>query len=58
MFAITGTLFGERFLTDIGVARRILLPGLYNMVIAAVLLPGIRRLMTDRRRPGLAWTPR
>lgn len=58
LFAITGTLFGERFLTDIGVARRILLPGLYNMVIAAVMLPGIRRLMTDRRRPGTAWAPR
>lgn len=49
LFAVAGTLFGERFLTDIGVARRILLPGVYNMVIAAVLLPGIRRLMTDRR---------
>ena len=58
LFAITGTLFGERFLTDIGVVRRILLPGLYNMVIAAVLLPGIRRLMTDRRRPGAVWAPR
>lgn len=58
LFAITGTLFGERFLTDIGVARRILLPGLYNMVIAAVLLPGIRRLMTDRRRSSTVWTSR
>ena len=58
LFAVTGTLFGERFLTDIGVARRILLPGLYNMVIAAVLLPGIRRLMTSDRRPSSAWVPR
>lgn len=57
LFAITGTLFGEKFLTDIGVARRILLPGLYNMVIAAVLLPGIRRIMTDRRQAS-AWGSR
>jgi rod shape-determining protein MreD len=57
LFAVAGTLFGERFLTDIGVARRILLPGVYNMVIAAVLLPGIRRLMTHRRR-STAWVRR
>jgi rod shape-determining protein MreD len=57
LFAVAGTLFGERFLTDIGVARRVLLPGLYNMVIAAVLLPGIRRIMTDRRAAS-AWMPR
>ena len=57
LFAVAGTLFGEKFLTDIGVARRILLPGIYNMVIAAVLLPGIRRLMTSRRR-GSVWVPR
>ena len=57
LFAVTGTLFGEKFLNNIGVARRILLPGVYNMVIAAVLLPGIRRIITDRRR-GSVWVPR
>lgn len=57
LFAVTGTLFGERFFTDIGVARRILLPGVYNMVIAAVLLPGIRKLMTRRRRAS-SWASR
>lgn len=57
LFAVTGTLFGEKFLSDVGVLRRILLPGVYNMVIAAVLLPAIRRLMTDRRSAA-AWAPR
>jgi len=49
LFVLAGTLFGQRLLTDLDVVRLMLLPSLYNMLLAAVVLPLATRLMGARR---------
>lgn len=49
LFVLAGTLFGQRLLTDLDVVRLMLLPSLYNMLLAAVVLPIATRLMGARR---------
>lgn len=49
LFAVLGTIFGEKTLADAGVIRKIVLPGVYNLVLAPLILSlapftlGIRR---------------
>jgi rod shape-determining protein MreD len=49
LFVLAGTLFGQRLLTDLDVVRLMLLPSLYNMLLAAAMLPLATRLMGARR---------
>jgi rod shape-determining protein MreD len=49
LFVVAGTLFGQRLLTDLDVVRLMLLPALYNMLLAAAVLPLATRLMGARR---------
>jgi rod shape-determining protein MreD len=39
LFAVLGTIFGEKTLADVGLWRKIVLPSLYNALLASVLLP-------------------
>lgn len=52
LFVVVGTLFGERFFTGTEVIKNILIPALYNLVIAALAFPLVTRLIGDRRRVG------
>lgn len=52
LFSIAGTLFGQRTLTDPDVLRLMVLPALYTMILAAVVLPGTTRLVLRGREPG------
>lgn len=53
LFAVLGTIFGEKTLADAGVVRKILLPSIYNLALAGVVLPfatwalGATRLRTS-----------
>ena len=50
LFLVVGTLFGERFFTSTDVIKLMVVPGFYNLVIAALAFPLITRLIGDRRR--------
>jgi rod shape-determining protein MreD len=50
LFLVVGTLFGERFFTSTDVIKLMVVPGFYNLVIAAVTFPVVTRLIGDRRR--------
>jgi rod shape-determining protein MreD len=52
VFAILGTIFGEKTLADSGIVRKIVLPAAYNTVLAAAVLPGMTRLVGVGRRSG------
>jgi rod shape-determining protein MreD len=52
LFLVVGTLFGERFFTSTDVIKLMVVPALYNVVVAAVAFPVITRLVGDRRRVG------
>jgi len=52
LFAILGTIFGEKTLADAGIVKKIVLPAAYNTILALVVLPGVSWLMGARRRSG------
>ncbi len=52
LFAVLGTIFGEKTLADASIVRKIVLPAAYNTVLAVAVLPGISWLMGARRRSG------
>lgn len=39
LFAVLGTIFGEKTLADAGLWRKIMLPSLYNALLAGLILP-------------------
>ncbi len=45
LFALLGTIFGEKTLADAGVIRKMVLPALYNTLLAALVLPLVTRLL-------------
>ena len=45
LFGVVGTLFGQRFFTDPGVVRLMIVPGAYNVLLAAVVFPLTTRLL-------------
>lgn len=45
LFTIVGTLFGQRFFSDSGVLKLIVLPSAYNILLAALLVPLATKLM-------------
>jgi hypothetical protein len=54
LFGIVGTLFGQRFFTDPGVVRLMIIPAAYNVVLAAAVFPVTTRLMRTRAARGWA----
>ena len=49
LFAVLGTIFGERVLADAGFLRKIVIPAAYNVLLAGGLLPFVRwALAVDR----------
>lgn len=39
LFAVLGTIFGEKTLADVGLWRKIVLPSLYNALLAGLMIP-------------------
>lgn len=52
LFVILGTLFGLKPLSDPAIVRRVLLPAIYNVVLAAGVVPGVSKLLQQRRPRG------
>ena len=52
LFAVLGTIFGEKTVADAGIVRKIVLPAAYNTVLAAGALPLVSRLVGAGRRSG------
>jgi len=48
LYALLGTIFGEQTLADAQVVRKMLLPAVYNTVLAPLVLPPITRLLGVR----------
>ena len=57
LFAVLGTIFGEKTLADAGILRKMLLPSTYNLIIAIVLLPLTTKLIGTGRRRTTGWDP-
>lgn len=49
LFAIASTLFGQQVFADPGWYRQIVLPSLYNVVVAIVLIPIVSKIMGGRQ---------
>ncbi len=49
IFAIAGTLFGKQVFADPGWYRQIVLPSLYNVIVAGLLIPIVSKIMGGRR---------
>lgn len=45
LFVVLGTIFGEKTLADAGLVRKILLPSIYNLVLAGIVLPFATRAL-------------
>jgi rod shape-determining protein MreD len=52
LFGIVGTLFGQKFFTDPGVLRLMVVPAAYSVVLAAAVLPLTTRLLRARSPRG------
>jgi rod shape-determining protein MreD len=50
LFAVLGTIFGEKTLADAGLLRKIVLPSVYNALLAALVLPLATWAMGAARR--------
>lgn len=55
LYGLLGTIFGEQTLADAQVVRKMLLPAVYNTVLAAVILPPVTKLVGQRARGRAAW---
>jgi rod shape-determining protein MreD len=55
LYAVLGTLFGQQVFSDVNAFKKVLLAAVYNLVLAALVLPLTGRLM--RRDPAAGvWT--
>lgn len=52
LFAVLGTIFGEKTLADAGILKKVLLPAAYNVVLAPLVLPAVTWFIGSRRRVG------
>lgn len=53
LYGLLGTIFGEQTLADAQVVRKMLLPAVYNTVLAVLVLPAVTKLVGERvRNPG------
>lgn len=52
LFAVLGTIFGEKTLADGGIVKKLVLPAAYNVVLAFAVLPFTAWTIGAARRPG------
>jgi rod shape-determining protein MreD len=52
LFAVLGTIFGEKTLADGGVVKKLVVPALYNVLLSFVVLPLTARSIGASRRVG------
>jgi hypothetical protein len=55
LFSVVGTIFGEKTLADAGIVRKIVLPSLYNLLLAALILPFVTWTLGVARRRSAAF---
>lgn len=56
MFSVLGTIFGEKTLADASIVKRLVLPAVYNVVLAPLVLPIAARSLGVVRRAGSGLT--
>ncbi len=56
LFAVMGTIFGERTLADVGIIKKILLPAVYNVVLAPLVIPFAAWTLGGTRRRSAEFT--
>jgi rod shape-determining protein MreD len=52
LFAVLGTIFGEKTLADAGVVKKLVLPAIYNVVLSLAVIPFTAWSIGMSRRPG------
>jgi rod shape-determining protein MreD len=52
VFAVLGTIFGEKTLADSGIVSKIVLPAAYNTLLAAGIFPAVTKMLGVGRRSG------
>jgi ACR3 family arsenite efflux pump ArsB len=57
LYALLGTIFGEQTLADAQVVRKMLLPAVYNTILAPLVLPPLTRLIGERSGGRRGWNP-
>ena len=55
LYGLLGTIFGEQTLADAQVVRKMLLPAVYNTVLAVLVLPAVTKLVRERVRSPGGW---
>jgi len=55
LYAVLGTLFGQQVFSDVNAFKKVLLAAVYNLILAAIVLPITGRLM--RRDPAAGVWP-
>ncbi|HSM02077.1 MAG TPA: rod shape-determining protein MreD [Acidimicrobiia bacterium] len=50
LFAVLGTIFGQKTLADAGIVRKIMLPSAYNVLLSGLILPFITWTLGAARR--------
>lgn len=53
LFAVLGTLFGQQVFSDVNAFKKVVLAGVYNLVLGLVVLPLSARLMQKDPAPGV-----
>lgn len=48
LFLMASTLFGQRLLATTGIVKQLILPALYSVVVAGVVLPGVTFVLRER----------
>jgi rod shape-determining protein MreD len=55
LYGLLGTIFGEQTLADAQVVRKMLLPAVYNTLLAVVVLPPVTKLIGERGQGQAGW---
>ena len=50
LFSVLGTIFGEKTLADVGILKKVVLPAVYNIALAPLILPIAARSLGIVRR--------
>ena len=56
LFAVLGTIFGEKTIADVGILKKIALPAVYNVLLAPLVLPIVPLTLGITRRRDKAFT--
>jgi ABC-type phosphate transport system permease subunit len=55
LYGLLGTIFGQQTLADAQVVRKMLLPAVYNTVLAVMILPLVTKLVGERAKGEGGW---